>query len=159
MGMFNRISASLLLLAGPLLLSACADPIPLYVDSAWIRPSANPETPSAGYFTVHGGPVDVELRGVIADRVQRIEIHESGSEGGMATMKPVDAVKIPAKTVVVFAPGGKHLMMFGVNAREAIDGNIPLTFIFSNGDRIIANAVLQKTGDAAPAPKADAKKP
>ncbi len=150
MAMLHRIFAALLVLGAPLLLAACADPPPLYVDSAWIRLSANPATPSAGYFTVHGGAVPVELRGVLSDRVQRIEMHESMAQGGMMSMKPVDAVPIPAKTVVTFAPGGKHIMMFGVNAAEARDGKIPLTFLFSNGDRIIVDAVLQKTGDAAP---------
>jgi copper(I)-binding protein len=151
MAAWKRIIATLAVTAAPFMLAACTDPPPLYVDGAWIRLSANPDSPSAGYFTVHGGAVPVQLRGVLSDRVQRIEMHESmAGKGGMMEMKPIDAVDIPAEKLVAFAPGGKHLMMFRVNAREARNGAIPLTFLFSNGDRIMVDAVLQNAGGAAP---------
>src|SRR3546814_10728888 len=44
-----------LLLGVTLLLAACAPAKVLYVDQAWVRLSPNDATPSAGYFTVHGG--------------------------------------------------------------------------------------------------------
>ena len=154
-----RISRTLGLLAAaaaPLLLAACSNPPPLYVDQAWVRISPNPESPSAGYFTVHGGPEPVQLRDVITDRALRVELHESLNEGGRMTMKQIDAVDVPAKTQVAFAPGGKHLMLFGVNPAAVEQGKIPLTFLFSNGDRIIVDAVIQKAGAPAPDAKAGA---
>ena len=156
MTLISRLAALLLVLAAPLLLAACADPPPLYVDRAWVKMNPNPKAPSAGYFTVHGGPVPVELRGVMTDRALRIEMHESLESGGMMTMKPVDSVAIPAKTDVTFAPGGKHIMLFGVNPEAVAQGKIPLTFLFSNGDRIIFDAVIQKAEGAAPAPAGNA---
>lgn len=147
----QRLIAALLLMLAPLGLSACSNPPPLYVDGAWVRLSPNKDTPSAGYFTVHGGAVPVTLRDVITDRAVRVEMHESMNEGGMATMKPIASVDIPAKTDVAFAPGGKHLMLWNVNPDAVQQGKMPLTFLFSNGDRIIVDAVIQKTGAAAPA--------
>lgn len=147
----SRILVSIGLIAAPMLLTACADPKPLYVDQAWIRISPNEDMPSAGYFTVHGGEAAVELRDVITDRALRVEMHESMSEGGKMTMQPVKAVGIPAKSDVAFAPGGKHLMLFGVNPEAVQQGKVPLTFLFSNGDRIIVDATVQKAGAAAPA--------
>jgi copper(I)-binding protein len=143
-------------LAATILLSACSNPAPLYVDQAWIRLSANPASPSAGYFIVHGGAAPVQLRGLLSDAVQRIEMHESMAAGEMMSMKPIDSVDIPAGTDVAFAPGGKHAMMFGINAQVAAQGKVPLTFLFSNGDRIEFDAVIQKAGDAAPAPAGNA---
>lgn len=153
MGAFNRISAACALLTSTLLLAACADPPPLYVDQAWVRLSANPDSPSAGYFVVHGGPAPAALRGVMSDYAQRIEMHESMAMGGMMTMKPVDKVDIPAGQTVAFEPGGKHIMLFRINQDAVTQGKIPLTFLFSNGDRIQFDAVIQKTGEPAPAAK------
>lgn len=143
-------------LAAPLLLAACGDPAPTYVDQAWVRASPNKDSPSAGYFTVHAGDAPVTLRGVLSDRALKVEMHESVSANGMMSMKPIDRVDIPAKGTVVFAPGGKHIMLWGLN-RQAVDqGKMPLTFLFSNGDRIIVDAVVQKPGAvAAPAKAAD----
>jgi copper(I)-binding protein len=136
-------------MASPFALSACADPQPLYVDQAWIRLSPNPESPAAGYFTIHGGPEDVSLRGVTTEAALRVELHESLMQNGMMTMKPIESVTVPAKTQVKFAPGGKHLMLFGVNPAVVKAGKLQLTMVFSNGDRIIVDAVIQKpTADA-----------
>jgi copper(I)-binding protein len=68
-------------------------------------------------------------------------------------MMPIDSVDIPAKAVVRFEPGGRHLMLWNVNPAVAASGKISLTFLFSNGDRILVDAAVQKTGDAPPAPK------
>lgn len=130
-------------------LAACGDPAPTYVDQAWIRLSPNADSPSAGYFTVHGGDAPVTLRGVLTDRAQRVEMHESLEQGGMMTMRPVESVEVPAKATVTFAPGGKHIMLWGVNPAAVEQGKMPLTFLFSNGDRIIVDAVIQKPKETA----------
>ncbi len=133
-------------------LAACGDPAPTYVDQAWVRVSPNKDSPSAGYFTVHGGDVATTLRGVLTDRAIRVEMHESvKGDNGVMSMKPIDSVEIPAKGTVAFAPGGKHLMLWNLNQDAVDQGKMPMTFLFSNGDRIIVDAVVQKPG-AAPSP-------
>lgn len=139
-----------LALIAPLLLAACGDPAPVYVDQAWVRVSPNKDSPSAGYFTVHGGENAVQLRDVLTDRALKVEMHETVSRDGIMSMKAVDSVDIPAKGKVAFAPGGKHLMLWGINADALATGKLPLTFLFSNGDRIMVDAVVQQTGAAAP---------
>jgi copper(I)-binding protein len=138
-------------LALPLALAACANPDPLYVDQAWIRLSPNKDNPAAGYFIVHGGPVPVQLRDVITDRALRVEMHESAQKDGVTKMAPITSIDIPAGADVAFAPGGRHIMLWGINPAAVQEGEMPLTFLFSNGDRIIVDAVVQKAGDAAPA--------
>ncbi|ALR22128.1 MULTISPECIES: copper chaperone PCu(A)C [Sphingobium] len=144
-----------LALAAPLVLSACGDPAPTYIDQAWVRLSPNKDTPSAGYFVAHGGASDVQLRGVLTDYALKVEMHESVSENGVMTMKPISSVDIPAKGKVAFAPGGKHLMLWGVNDTAISRGTMQLTFLLSNGDRLLVDAVIQKPGAAAPAAKTD----
>lgn len=146
-----RALIPVLALLAPLSLAACGDPAPTYVDQAWVRVSPNKDSPSAGYFTAHAGDLPVTLRGVLTDRALRVEMHESVKEGGVMTMKPIDSVDIPAKGKVVFGPGGKHIMLWGINPDAVEQGKMPLTFLFSNGDRIIVDAVVQKPGAAAAA--------
>jgi copper(I)-binding protein len=148
----RRALTIILSVGSALALGACEKP-PLYVDQAYVRLSPNPQSPSAGYFTVHGGAEAVVLRDVIAEAAVRVEMHDSMKHNGMMMMMPIDSVDIPAKAVVRFEPGGRHLMLWNVNPAVAATGKITLTFLFSNGDRILVDAAVQKTGDAPPAPK------
>lgn len=150
-----RAFTPLIALVAPLALSACGDPAPTYVDQAWIRLSPNKDTPSAGYFVAHGGDAGTKLRGVITDYALKVEMHESMSDGGKMSMKPLDSVDIPAKSTVAFAPGGKHLMLWGVNDTAIGRGKMTLTFLMANGDRLLVDAIIQKPGAAAPASKPD----
>jgi len=141
--------------AAPLALAACGDPAPTYIDQAWVRLSPNKDTPSAGYFVAHGGDAGTQLRGVLTDYALKVEMHESVEKNGMMTMQPIDSVDIPAKGTVAFAPGGKHLMLWGVNDTAINRGKMQLTFLLANGDRLLVDAVIRKPeGGAAPAPHA-----
>ncbi|MFC4592704.1 MULTISPECIES: copper chaperone PCu(A)C [Sphingobium] len=139
-------------LATPFALAACGDPAPTYIDQAWVRLSPNKETPSAGYFVAHGGDAATQLRGVLTDYALKVEMHESMDHDGMMMMQKLDSVDIPAKTKVAFAPGGKHLMIWGVNDTAISRGKMTFTFLLANGDRLLVDAVIQKPGAAAPAP-------
>lgn len=143
---------SILALLAPLGLAACGDPAPTYVDQAWVRLSPNKDTPSAGYFVAHGGDAGGQLRGVLTDYALKVEMHETVNEGGVMKMKPVDSVDIPAKGKVEFKPGGKHLMLWGVNDTAIGRGKMQLTFLMANGDRLLVDAVIRKPDAGAPAP-------
>ncbi|MBH1992894.1 MAG: copper chaperone PCu(A)C [Sphingomonadaceae bacterium] len=144
-----RASFALFTLAASATLSACGDPAPTYIDQAWIRLSPNKETPSAGYFVAHGGDAGGQLRGVLTDYALKVEMHESMTENGMMTMKPIDHVDIPAKGEVAFAPGGKHLMIWGVNDTAISRGKMQMTFLMANGDRLLVDTVIRKPEPAA----------
>jgi copper(I)-binding protein len=81
------------------------------VDQAWIR-EPPPGTNAAGYMTIHNpGGVSRQLTGVRSDAAERIELHRTIVEDGVARMHPVDAVEIPAGGQVAFEPKGLHLML------------------------------------------------
>ena len=129
----------------------------LGVERAIVRLSPNPAAPSVAYFTVTGGPVDDRLIGVSSPVAVRTEIHESmtmnpstGSGQGMATMKPLGDLKIPALSTTAFKPGGKHLMLFDMNPGIKPGRPITLTFTFSDGRRI--DALVPTIAPGAPAP-------
>jgi copper(I)-binding protein len=58
--------------------------------------------PPTGYFTVEGGPRDVQLVAVTSDLAQRVEMHESVKENGVMTMKPLLSADVPAKGKLQF---------------------------------------------------------
>lgn len=134
--------------------ASCNDPPPVYVDGGYVRLNANPQAPSAAYFTIHGGAEPVVLRGVATDEAVRIELHESVTEGGVVSMRKIDTLDVPARGRVRLAPGGKHIMLWSINPQAIADGRMTFTFTFSNGDRIIADAVVRQPGDDAPADNA-----
>jgi copper(I)-binding protein len=148
-----RARFALFTLAAPLALNACGDPAPTYIDQAWVRLSPNKDAPSAGYFVAHGGDAGTQLRGVMTDYALKVEMHETVSKDGMTTMEAIDSVDIPAKGQVSFAPGGKHLMIFGVNETAISRGKMQMTFLLANGDRLLVDAVIRKPDGTAPALK------
>ncbi len=145
-----KMALPLTALIAPIALSACADPAPLYVDKAWVQLNPNGQGPASGYFTIHGGGAgDAKLLRVTSEAAQRIEMHESVQQNGMMTMKAIDSVDVPAKSKVEFAPGGKHLMIFNINPAILESGKLTMIMMFSNGDRLIVDAAIQKPGQKA----------
>lgn len=142
--------------AALLALAACGNPDPLYVDGGYVRLNANPSGPSAAYFTIHGGDSPVVLRDVTTDAAVRLEMHESKMENGVASMAEIDTVDVPAGKKIVFAPGGKHIMLWQINPQAVAAGKMTFTFIFSNGERILADAVIENPDGSAPAANAAA---
>ncbi len=131
-------------------LAACADkPTEPTVTGAVVRLAANPKAPSAGYFTIKGGPNEDRLLTVTSPVVIRVEMHESTASGGMAGMKPLDGgVAVPANTEVKFEPGGKHLMLFNINPGMKVGQTMRLDFVFASGLQLQAYAPLRAAGSA-----------
>ncbi len=132
------------------MLSACATkPTEPTVTDAVVRMAANPKAPSVGYFTLKGGPSDDRLLTVTSPVVIRVEMHESMTGGGMASMKPLDGgVAVPANTDVKFEPGGKHIMLFNINPGMKVGETMRLDFVFASGLQLQAYAPLRAAGSA-----------
>ena len=86
--------------------------------------------------------------------VQRIELHENamtgGGMGGMMHMMPLTEVAISQGSAATFQPGGKHAMLFGIDPKLRAGDQLPLTFIFRDGQKIEAQAKLVAVGAPAP---------
>lgn len=130
-------------LVAPLALGGCQPPAQLLVKNAYVQLSPDPDMPSSGYFTVQGGADNVTLMAVTAPAAQRVAMHETIDDGGISRMVPVEKVNIPSRADVAFVPGGRHLMIFGIDGGARRKGTLALQFIFSNGDRILVDAKLQ----------------
>lgn len=120
----------------------------LVVTEAVVRLSAVPGRPAAGYFAVDGTAQVDRLIAVIAAPPTRIELHESMAMHGATTMAKLDGVDVPANGRLSFAPGGKHLMIFGLPASVKSGSSLPLTFVFAHAGKVPVKAVLRSAADA-----------
>lgn len=150
--MMTRLLASLFApVAATALLAGCTPPAKqpvLNIHGAQTTLPAVKGNPGAVYFRINGGPEDVKLLAVLSPDTQRIEMHESVSENGVVTMNKLNSVDVPAKGTVEFQRGGKHIMVWGINDAAVQRGTFPITFVFSNKDRIVADVKIS------PAPSA-----
>jgi len=117
------------------------------VKEAWVRLPAVAGRPAAGYFILKGAKADDRLLSIDSAVVNKIELHEEVMNGGVMTMRQLAEVRLPKGTDVAFAPGGKHAMLFGVDARITPGTAIPLLFTFQSGAKIEAEAKTMAAGD------------
>lgn len=140
-------TATLLCLATALMLPACGRPDEVTVDKAWVRLPAVPGRPAAGYAIVQGSDRPMTLLRVSADTAIRTEMHETMRNGRMTSMRPLDSLSLPARGEIDFEPGGRHLMLFGINPSVKPGGTMVLTFNFGDGTRVSRKAMVVAAGD------------
>jgi copper(I)-binding protein len=135
-----------------MLLGGCQPSAPdtATVTDAWVRLPAVAGRPAAAYFTMAGGSKPDRLIAISSDKATKIELHESMTGGGMASMKPLRGVDMPAGGSIVFAPGGNHAMLYGVDPALKPGDALPLQFRLQSGKAITAEAKTVAAGDAMP---------
>ncbi|MEH6671883.1 copper chaperone PCu(A)C [Halopseudomonas sp.] len=122
----------------------------LYIDHPWARPLP-PVVPSgAAYLRIQnrgaGTHTLLAARSPIADKV---EVHEHVHVDGLMKMQQVERLTIPAGETVTFAPGGYHLMMFGLKQPLVAGERFPVTLVFEEAGSIEVEVMI---GDAPAAP-------
>jgi copper(I)-binding protein len=135
-----------------LAVAGCERAPELSANDGWVRLPAVAGRPGAAYFTIRGGDQPVTLLKVSTPSAIRAELHESGGEGGMATMRPVQQVDVAAGSSVTFAPGGKHVMLFDVDPQLKVGDTAKLSLDFADGKTLDVAAKVVGPGDAAPTP-------
>ena len=105
--------------------TAAATPAPLPEDGAepvvavsasWIRPHPQGRDVTAAYFTAQLAEGEIDrLVAARIDGAERVELHtHTMDEQGMMRMRPVGPQDLTAGETLDFAPGGLHLMVFGL---------------------------------------------
>ena len=143
----------LIALAGALtaLASGCSPkPAVPQVRAAYVRLPAVPGNPAAAYFRIEGGLSDDRLLAVSGLQAARAELHASMQHGAGMTMAPLTGVDVPAGGTVLFAPGGRHVMLFGLPATVAPGTRLPIMLRFRSGARVDGTATAIAAGDPAP---------
>ena len=143
----RRWSAGVLLI--PIVVAACGEASErgpdLVIREARVRPVAVPEeggaeVHSAAYLTIRNrGGVDDRLLGAGFSGARRVEIHETRvSAEGLATMRPVESITIPAGAEIRLEPGGLHVMLMGLESSLVSGDTVRLSLEFDkSGTRTV----------------------
>src|SRR3546814_10556828 len=78
----------------------------------------------AGYFTITGGTQPQTIVGASSPSAKKAELHESRMTGGTMRMTPLARLVVGKGETTVFAPGGKHVMLFGLDPKVKTGGSV-----------------------------------
>ena len=83
------------------------------VSEAWARATPPGATTGAVFFTLRNtGGEDARLRQAATPVARTAELHNHLMEDGVARMRQVSEILVPAKGSVALKPGGLHVMLF-----------------------------------------------
>ena len=141
------------LAAAAAMLAGCHRPPPdgtVRVSEAWVRLPAAKKGPGGAYFRLEAGSEGTRLLGVSSPMVRRIELHETSMDGSMASMKTRKEIEFPSRGELVFEPGGRHAMLFGIGRAVKAGDHIPLTFSFNVAPPVTVEAEVRGPADEGP---------
>lgn len=123
---------------------SAADAQTLVVKDAWVR-TAPPGAPTAAYMTIENeSTTPAKIVRVASDDFGRAEMHETVMKKDVASMRPVDALEVPARGKVTLAPGGLHLMLYRPARAYGPGDVLHLTLHLEDGRRIPVVATAYK---------------
>jgi len=158
----SRLSAALIaaLTGGPMLVTSTHAAPPsrfilvaddgIMVHEAWARASAGASTTGAAYVTLMGGPHPDSLVGASTPVAATAQVHETINDNGVMKMRPVAAVPVPPGQMVIFAPGGTHIMLMGLKKPLTAGESFPLTLTFAHAAPVTVDVTVRALGQTAP---------
>ncbi|MDF2233230.1 copper chaperone PCu(A)C [Albimonas sp. CAU 1670] len=105
------------------------------VADAYAR-SANPKVAGAFLVLVNHGDAPVKLVDARSDVASKVELHTHVMQDGIAKMRQVEAMEIPAHGEHRLQRGGDHVMMMGVHEPLKQGDVIAVTLVFDDGDTL-----------------------
>lgn len=112
------------------------------VKDAWIRGTVSAQKATGAFMeiTAKSNARLVSVESKIADSV---EIHNMTMQNGVMRMFPVDGIDVPAGKTVKLAPGGYHVMFFGLKEQMKPGAHVPLKLNFELADKKRESVELQ----------------
>lgn len=99
----------------------------------------------------------VENQGGVADRIvsadspiaAETELHAHDIEDGVVKMRRLPSVEVPAGSETVFGPGGRHVMLIGLNEPLVAGETFPMTIRFERAGAIEVPVRVSASGEPA----------
>ena len=127
--MFRIIQISILLFIA--VFSAHAEVI---VTNAWVRPTVAQQKVTGAFMAITS-TVDAHVVGITSPVADRVEIHEMKMDNEVMTMRAVPSLPLGAGKTVNLAPGGYHIMLFGLHQQVKAGDSVPLTLMIEDGQK------------------------
>jgi iron complex outermembrane receptor protein len=107
------------------------------VDHPWARPAPAGLVMGVAYFTLENrGGTDDALVAASTPAATRVEFHQTTLADGMARMRPLEQVALPAGKTVKVEPGGIHLMLVQLKQPLVAGVPVPLTLEFREAGKV-----------------------
>jgi len=119
----------------------------LSIKGAFARATIGSGKTGAAYLTIHN-PTDHpdRLIGAKVTIAEKVSVHTHLHQDGVMKMRPLKAVEIPAKGMVVFEPGGDHLMLMGLKAPLRLGKSFPFILVFEKAGEITVSIPVLAVG-------------
>ena len=120
----------------------------LKVVDAWVREAPPNAKAHAGYGVFKNqSKHPVTFISVRSPNYQRVELHLSEVQNGVATMTKRKSLTIPAGGEVKLMPGSLHLMLLNPVTAIKMGDKIKMTLVFLDGVRQSFSAVVKRSND------------
>ncbi|MDP5293601.1 copper chaperone PCu(A)C [Oceanimonas sp. CHS3-5] len=109
----------------------------LQIAHPWSRPAPPMAANGSAYLVINNhGHVDDVLLSAESPVAERVEIHTHMMDGDMMKMRQLEQLPVPAGEAVTLAPGGHHLMLFGLKQAPREGERFPLTLHFEQAGEV-----------------------
>ena len=108
----------------------------LSIGHPYARPTAPSQPTGGGYLTLtsKGGPD--RLLSASAPIAREVQLHSMRMDGDVMRMREVDAIDVPADTLVELKPGSFHLMFVGLKEPLKVGQRFPLKLRFEQAGEV-----------------------
>ena len=114
------------------------------IDQPWARASLGNAPNSAAYMILQNtGAVPDRLIGGSTPVATQVQLHTHVMEGGVAKMRPVDAIEVAPGQPTVLEPGGAHVMLQGLTQKLEEGTTMPLTLVFEHAGKVMLEVPVE----------------
>jgi hypothetical protein len=122
------------------------------VSDAWARATPPGVDVGAAYLSIQGGHKPDRLVDASSDRAAMVHLHAVEEQGGVARMRAIDSIEVPAGQRVMLAPKSTHIMLMGLDRPLVAGETFVITLRFAeSGQQSVTVSVkpATATGDHA----------
>ncbi|MEI8401216.1 MAG: copper chaperone PCu(A)C [Alcaligenaceae bacterium] len=117
---------------------------PLEINDLWVRGSVPGQTNGAGYMQINNPTgVSDRLLSAQSEASTRLELHTVLTENGVAKMRQVNGIDIPAKGSAKLAPGGFHMMFLQLTGPFKQGELVPVVLKFEKAGEVRVNFTVK----------------
>jgi copper(I)-binding protein len=116
----------------------------LQVADAWLRALPPGQSNSAAYMVLsNSGERELTIVSVSSPLARRVEIHESRQQDGVWRMQAQDSLSLAAGQLDELAPGGRHLMLFGLTHSPREGEQVQFELTLGDGEKVTVSATVR----------------
>ncbi len=131
--------------------AARADEPAVRVLQSWTRATPGAGRTAAIYLTLEAEGAADRLTGASSPDAAMAMLHESYTENGVARMRMLDGVDLPAGSKVVLKPGGMHIMLTGLRRTLRRGDKVEVTLTFASAPPIKVKVPVLAANTPSPA--------